>query len=391
MCDIEKNEIINYYDSKDNYKKSNFLIGAKYKSSLWENKILALCLSKINDAFEDDKGNLIVKLKGSEVKQVFGSSSGNFYKRLYQISLNMGGRIVGIIDPESQYFDIMPVVARCTYDSGEFTMIFNGYLNKYLKDIKSNYTQLSLQNIMSFSSVYALRLYEIIRSKMYYPKGVINRDNKFAIKMSIAELKLEMGVVDIDQTSIKNKINKENPDYDEMLKNAKGMYESWSEFRKFVIEPSMKEINEKSELEVDYDTTRVGRGGKTKFITLYAKVKEIKGNSQDVVPYQLTEEEKEDIECDVLRLIKEPIRMRDAKAILTAANYSYERVKEVYETTAGKEISNLVGFMIAGLKNDYQTVPSKAEPKSNTPNTQFHRFEQNEYDMNKLEEALLNK
>ena len=47
-----------YFQNNTDYVKSNFLIGAKYKSSLLENKVMAISLNKIKDAEEDKEGGL---------------------------------------------------------------------------------------------------------------------------------------------------------------------------------------------------------------------------------------------------------------------------------------------------------------------------------------------
>ena len=72
---------VDFYQNSD-YVKSNFLIGAKYKSSLLENKVMAISLNKIKDAEEDKEGTLIVRLKASELKKLLDSKSGSFYSQL---------------------------------------------------------------------------------------------------------------------------------------------------------------------------------------------------------------------------------------------------------------------------------------------------------------------
>ena len=42
----------------DTYSKGNLLITAKYRSSLLENKLLAIALANIQNSYEDDNGNL---------------------------------------------------------------------------------------------------------------------------------------------------------------------------------------------------------------------------------------------------------------------------------------------------------------------------------------------
>ncbi|MBO5621939.1 MAG: hypothetical protein J5959_09965, partial [Butyrivibrio sp.] len=54
-------------NSNSKYSKSNFLIGAKYKSTLLENQILAISLSNAKDFHKDEKGILVSTIQAKDI------------------------------------------------------------------------------------------------------------------------------------------------------------------------------------------------------------------------------------------------------------------------------------------------------------------------------------
>ena len=80
------------------YKKSNFLIGAKYKSSLLENKILAVSLTKVR---KDENGQLISTVTASELKKYMKKTNGSFYDQLYCCADNLANRQIVMEDREN--------------------------------------------------------------------------------------------------------------------------------------------------------------------------------------------------------------------------------------------------------------------------------------------------
>ena len=82
------------------YKKSNLLINGKYKSSLLENKVLALAMAK---SYKEEN-RVIAKISIGELKSILakpnssGRISGSFYTRLKEIAEEMTWRRVFIED-----------------------------------------------------------------------------------------------------------------------------------------------------------------------------------------------------------------------------------------------------------------------------------------------------
>ncbi len=384
---------VDFYQNSD-YVKSNFLIGAKYKSSLLENKVMAISLNKIKDAEEDKEGTLIVRLKASELKKLLDSKSGSFYSQLDKVGSSMTGRVIGMSDPENERFHYMSVINNAHYENGVLTLEYNKNLNGYLKNIKQNFTKLNLETMLDFKSVYSFRLYELLKSRAYYPKGVNRKDNSFRVTYDLAELKLDLGVINAELANVKKILNDSaKPNYEAALEAApEKVFTTWFEFRRNCIDVAVKEINSKkdrTEMFVSYEPRKSGQGGKVYAVDFYIQL--YKNNMKDDAETQvkaedLTEDEKLNFYDEIRDLMGSQIKSKDAKAIAEAASYDMGIIKEKYGIAIKQEVENIVGFMISAIRNDYADVPSD---RKKSGKTSFNDFKQRTYDYAELEKDAI--
>lgn len=384
-----------YYQNSD-YVKSNFLIGAKYKSSLLENKVMAVSLNKIKDAEEDKEGTLIVRLKASELKKLLDSKSGSFYSQLDKVGSSMTGRVIGMSDPETERFHYMSVINNAHYENGVLTLEYNKNLNKYLKNIKQNFTKLNLETMLEFKSVYSFRLYELLKSRAYYPKGVNRRDNTFVVSFDLAELKLDLGVINAELDKVRKILNEaQRPNYEEALEaSPEKVFTTWFEFRRNCIDVAVKEINEKrdkTEMEVSYKPKKSGQGGKVYGVDFYIRLcKSIQDESNQTVNFdgsELSEDDKLNFYDEIRDMIEGGIKSKDARAIAEASGFNMDIIREKYTMAVKQNVDNIVGWLIAAIKNDYKDVQSGKKGRSSSG---FNSFEQRSYDYDELEKGVLN-
>lgn len=384
----EKQEII-VTKKTDNYQKSNFLIGAKYRSSIMQEKLFATALSTIQNAKSDQQGNLVCEMHVTELCRLFGCSQKSLYNNLNDIAKRMTGSMVGSTNPETQEFAYYAVIISAKYSNGIFTLKFNGDLKSEIMNIKQKYTILSLPLMLKFRSIYTFRLYEIFKSDAYrlrYQK----QENFYAYEMnfSLAELKLNLGVVNAESDSVKRILNGKTPDYDKAVENApEQVMEKWADFKKGVLDVAIPEINEKSDLNVSYTAERAGRGGKIVGVTFLISLKEdsLETEKKD----ELKENEILDLMDEVVEIINEKISMRDIRAIVIAANGDMNKVKKAYSIAknSNTSIDNLVGFIISAIKEGWDTelkIKKELKKKERIPD-----FPQNKYNFEELEKKLL--
>ena len=380
------------------YSKSNVLIGSKYKSTLFENKLLAISLANIPyNAEETDSGTLVTTLKAAEIRKMLHANSGSFYSQLNSAAQSMTAKSIGFNDPENQKFEYIAVVIRAAYENGYFTLEYNPHIKNYLTDIKSNFTKLNLPIMLKFESVYTFRLYELLKSKAYIPKNQQSKFGnrpvrKFNIRIKVSELKLTLGIVNAELDSVKKILNNsKTPDFDKAVEVAQErMYSDMGDFKRRVIETALDEINRVSDMNVQYEPIRTKSGKNVEFIF---KV-EFKDNNQNNT-IVLSSEEKDEIIDKISDLIDHPLKIKDIRAIAEAAEYDYDLIKRTYEgvEASSGNISNFTGFMISAIKGEYYEDVGK-KPKSSAAKNKkpgdnpFNQFKQNSYDYDQLELEL---
>lgn len=369
----------NYYNRQDQYSKLNALISSKYKASLLSNRIMAICLSRIDSAIEDKEGGLTVKIKGSEIQKMLGVKGNNFFPQLDKAAQTMTGRSIGWSDPQKGEFEYTVVVTRASYLDNEFCIEFNKHMKQYLQNIKQNFTVYSLKIMLSWKSVYSFRLFELLKSKAYPPKG--EKTNKFRIEFDLNELKLDLGVVNAELASVQSvlKDTKRAPDYERAVKaSPEKIYTTWYELRRYCIDVAVNEINNLPEcgMHVDYDVVKSGKGGKVHRIIFFV---ETNYNHKEDDTEVVKEEDKDDILEKIMNLIPD-IKLRDARIIAEKAEYNYNIIEEKYEL-ATQDINDIVAWMITAIEKDFKKPTSK---KRKNRKSDFNNFKEREYDYEEL-------
>lgn len=377
----------------NSYKKSNLLISSKYKSTITENKIQAIALASIQNAKENKAGNLECTFSAAELRKLFGDDSGSLYKRLDSTAKKMTGSVIGYTNEETQSFEYISVISKAKYENSKFTIIFNGELKNQILDIQEKYTILNLTTMMKFEHVYSFRLYEYIKSEYYKKKYIVQERIKgmgYEMTIPCAEMRLMMGTVDANDDKVKAVLSKgKKPDYNKAVevaeKEKKSKFKEWKEFKRSVIDVAVKEINELTELNIECKTDRAGIGGKAVGISFIITDKE---DTNSNIEAEVIDEEAVDILDlidEVRAFITDNLPSSDIKAILESADLDVNRVKAAYELSKRqKKISNLTGWLIKAIKDNYQPGISTKSKGNN-----FNNFQQNDVDFDELENLLL--
>ena len=142
----------------------------------------------------------------------------------------------------------------------------------------------------------------------------------------------------------------------------------------------MKELNEKTELEVSYRPIKAGNSVKKLLFTIDDKTKSWKTKEKQD---DISDDEKFDIMFKIKSLLGEQFDSKAVCAIADAAGYDFEKVKaayEVYKDSAG--VKSPVAWMISAIRDGYKT-PSSSKKSG------FDSFEQRETDYEELEDILI--
>lgn len=377
------------------YRKSNILISAKYQSTLLENRLLAAALAKIQEADVEPDGSLILSMSAAELKAVFNDKNGSLYHHLRPTAERMTGRKVGMQNDKREEFHYSVIVTDADYVNGVFTIRFNSRLREQLVNIENKFTLLQISTLMKFSSVYAFRLYEILKSEAFQGNHYVQQtlDGGYEFELGLAELKLEMGVIDASDRKVEEilKESRQRPDYERAVKAAAVQkFKEWSDFKKRVLDVAIREINEKSDMKISYDTLKEGRGGKVTKVSFLIHYKDktskkpVLQKKDNIIEIKEPKgEELYDMIDQVNSFMTEKLPTRDIIAILKAGGYNLEKVKKQYDNACmSGTIQNLTGWMIKALKEDYSAPVEKKNTKKKE--NSFQDFSQRDTDYDKF-------
>ena len=216
---------------KNNYVvKANQFIEAKGRLGTLEQKLLATLISEIQ---LDDKDFKEYKFKISEVGEFIGLNSNAVYERLRETSINLKSKSLSLIeiDPvtKQRTFIEVSLIASAKHKegSGELIITVAPDLKPYLLAIKGDetpFTKYMIKNILKLGNSYSIRLYEI--SKQW------ERTKKKEFELE--ELKELLGV--------------EGDSYDRL-----------DNFERRILKVAKDEINDKTDLWIDYEKIKRGR------------------------------------------------------------------------------------------------------------------------------------
>ena len=223
--------------------KSNYLIEARYKLSLNEQRLILLLISIIQP---DDDDFRDYDLHATEFAEMFGiECDKDINARVEEAASNLVGRKLDLsLGDERNY---VAWLSKATYKKGKgvISIRFDKSLKPYLLHLKSQFTQYRLNCVVRFKGSYSIRLYELLKSYEYLGDGKC-----FYREVSLVELRR---FFDIDNDS----------------------YKQICHLKSRVIEPSVDEINSHSDILISaVDYIKIGRVIKTVKFTVEPKIRE---------------------------------------------------------------------------------------------------------------------
>lgn len=211
--------------------KSNRVVEASYRLSLNEQRII---LAAIVEARESQKGLLDghITLEAKRFAQTFGVDEQNAYGQLKEAMDSLFGRFIVVRDihPESGKDRVSKVhwISSASYidGAGAVQLRFAPEMVPYITRLEAEFTSYRLEKIGKLTSAHAVRLYELL---LQY-KDIGSRE----IGLEWLKETLQIGEGYSGRTAI-------------------------ADFKKRVIDPSVKQINEHTDLSVTYENVKTGR------------------------------------------------------------------------------------------------------------------------------------
>ncbi len=208
--------------------QDNRFIYAKYgDTTANELKFFYYVISKLNSI--SDKDFELHEVPISEILgEVLSHESEDNYTYIKNLCRSLSKRILEdetlVFDPvtnkKEEMFEVMAIFKRIQYLKRKAVICYqlNDCLKPYLLGIRKNFTQIPLQNILPINSGYAIRIYQMLLCEL--------KQNRNEVTRTLIELQDTLCV-------------------------PKSMYK-WDNFKRNVLEPSLKEINATTDIVASY-------------------------------------------------------------------------------------------------------------------------------------------
>lgn len=218
-------------DTRNYVCQANALVGGKQALKLNSAKLIRAAIMQVVKDDEELKPYIITI---SELAELLNVPKSNIYRDIDDITDDIINNPVYIreeVGKKVRWIKI-PWVTRCEYNSDiGVALKLNDELKPFLLNLKEHYTQYTLDSILVMKSVYAIRLYELLQSKIM--TRILPRAGT-DIELSVETLKECCGC-------------------------ESKAYNTFSNFRNRVIDIAVKEINEKTLFTLSYDYVKKGR------------------------------------------------------------------------------------------------------------------------------------
>jgi plasmid replication initiation protein len=208
--------------------KSNKVIEAGYKLSLNEQRVILCCIAQVNSSKPLSPIERL-EVTALEFSDRFQISKDKAYQTLKEVSEQLFERYVIIDNPDptdkSLRYTKTRWISAVNYhtDIGKISLLFAPLMIPYLSELTGNFTFYQLEHIGAMSSIYALRLYELLMQWKTTGKREIEID------WLKKQFEIEEG------------------------------YERMFDFKKYVIDPAVKDINTHSNYQVSWEQRKTGR------------------------------------------------------------------------------------------------------------------------------------
>jgi len=208
--------------------KANEVVEAGYRLSLNEQRVMLACIGQV-DSTKTLSGTELFELSAKDFAILFSVSDKTAYEALHDVAETLFNRYVIISNPfpnnpKAKYLKTR-WISSIVYspDEGKISLRFAIDMLPYLSELKKTFTRYKLEHIGKMTSIYAIRLYELL-----------------AQWQSVGKREVE-----IDWIKKQFEIEDQYPDM--------------CDFKKRVIDPAVKDINEHSNFSVSWTQRKTGR------------------------------------------------------------------------------------------------------------------------------------
>ena len=304
---------------KDLVVKSNALVNAMVDMRLQELRFMGYCISQIDRNIQLQEGqplDLEINVKG------FADSFDIDPKYAYGLIKNLSDRLrQKTIEFMSGSYEIgVGLISKRKYhiDEGRLWIRFDEDLVPHIIDLKDNFTQYRIKDVYHFQRASTWRVYELLKQYKKLKKRYVDLED-FKWKLGIEE-----------------------------------KYPRVVDLKKRIINPAINEINETSDIQVQYETNKRGRNivGFTFFIIDNENTK----TQREKIRGKMNKDSKTNKAPELTKILREEYKVSPKQA-KQLANLAYR-----------DEEQRKVRALLPKLKNRWENLP-KTNPKTGKPRT----------------------
>lgn len=200
-------------------KIHNSLAAAKYSLNISEQKLFIYAIRHLN---QNNENFIESRFRLTDFAKFAHLEITRLYKEIDSMSDNLMKTIIKIKNSEDKWVKYN-LTRNCQYDDGVIFFIFNDDMKKLLLQLQEHYF-LQPPDIMQFKSKHSIRIYDLLKSKSY-----------------------SQNIVEIDIEELKEILELEEK------------YDRITDFKNKVIDVAMTEINEFSDIKIEYKNVYYGR------------------------------------------------------------------------------------------------------------------------------------
>lgn len=199
--------------------KSNNLIDASYKLNVQAQKLVLACLGKVDPRGKIPKEMTITAVEFSELMGV-----PNAHRELYLAVDALYGATISLKENnEDIELRWIQKKSKKIKGAGSITITWSDDVLKYISCLQSRFTTYKLRHIATLQSSHSIRLYELLMR--------FNATKERFI--TVQDFKSALGIDD--------------------------KYPAYKDLHKWVIKPSVKELNQRSDLKIEFEGKKNGR------------------------------------------------------------------------------------------------------------------------------------
>ena len=219
--------------------QGNPLIEGEFDISLIEMRLLYLALTKVDSRNPQPEGEYILYAK--EYQEMYSLDSRNSYTQLKKAVDSLGRKPIIIYEwnersrtlEKVQRFWFSSIRYSVSGGASDITLRFSESIRAYLYELKYEFTQMNLADMVRLDSTFAFRLYAWL----------------FKCR-NLSRSKNEHGVITTNALTI---------DWMKERTGLTGKYPIFQDFKKRVLDPAITAINANSTLSLAYEPVKIGK------------------------------------------------------------------------------------------------------------------------------------